>query len=363
MKRIIFTVTNNIQYDQRMQRICTTLVQNDFDVLLVGRYNKGEKAPKFNFLFDTHLIECNNKSGKLFYIEYNVRLYKYLKKQKCNAICAIDLDTILPCLFASRYLKVPIIYDAHEYFQEVPEVVNRPIIKSIWSFIASYAIPKVDSAYTVSSSIASEFKHIYGVNFDLVRNVPFKISYQKQGANSKFILYQGAINEGRGLKELIEAMQYLPDLQLKIAGEGDLSQQMRDLVQQLNLQSKVEFLGFVKPNELKKLTPQAWLGYNLLENKGKSYYFSLANKYFDYTMAGIPCLVSPFPEYLLLHKKFEHSIICNLNAGDISKAVLQLLTDEDKYKALSDNCLIAAKELNWENEQKTLLKIYNKLLV
>ena len=37
MKRIIFTVTNDLTYDQRMHRICHSLAAHGYDVLLVGR--------------------------------------------------------------------------------------------------------------------------------------------------------------------------------------------------------------------------------------------------------------------------------------------------------------------------------------
>ena len=35
-KRIVFTVTNDLTYDQRMHRICTTLQDAGYQVTLVG---------------------------------------------------------------------------------------------------------------------------------------------------------------------------------------------------------------------------------------------------------------------------------------------------------------------------------------
>lgn len=38
--RICLTVTNDLNYDQRMQRICRSLAKNEFQVILTGRKKK-----------------------------------------------------------------------------------------------------------------------------------------------------------------------------------------------------------------------------------------------------------------------------------------------------------------------------------
>ncbi len=151
----------------------------------------------------------------------------------------------------------------------------------------------------------------YGIHFEVVRNVPLKRSIKTAAPqkNPKILLYQGVLNEGRGLEFAIEAMQQLEGVQLWLAGEGDLSDQLRRLVDQLQLQEKVRFLGYLPPKELAKVTPQAFLGLNLLENKGLSYYYSLANKCFDYIQAGVPSIQMNFPEYTRLNETYETFVL------------------------------------------------------
>ena len=129
-KRIYFTVTTDLSYDQRMQRICTSLSQAGYDVVLVG-IKKSNSIKIENRLFKQQRIRCLFEKGKLFYAEYNLRLFFYLLFKKMDAICAIDLDTILPCLFISKIKKIPRIYDAHELFCEMKEIATRPAIYKI----------------------------------------------------------------------------------------------------------------------------------------------------------------------------------------------------------------------------------------
>src|ERR1700704_1922409 len=96
MPRIIFTVINDLTYDQRMHRICNSLADAGYDVLLVGR-KLSSSTPLKQEKFQQRRLKLHFTRGKLFYIEYNIRLFFFLLFKKFDIICGIDLDTILPC--------------------------------------------------------------------------------------------------------------------------------------------------------------------------------------------------------------------------------------------------------------------------
>src|ERR1051325_5728203 len=131
MKRLIFTVTNDLSYDQRMIRICTSLANTGYDVLLVGRKKKDSVALQSQ-PFKQRRLHCFFQKGKRFYAEYNIRLFFYLLFKKADLICAIDLDTILPCYRISKLKGIKRVYDAHELFCEMKEIVSRPDIYKTW---------------------------------------------------------------------------------------------------------------------------------------------------------------------------------------------------------------------------------------
>src|SRR5215467_4706198 len=111
-----------------MNRICSSLATRGFDVVLVGRGLK-HSLPLKQESYQQKRIRCWKNKGKLFYFEYNLRLFFFLLFKKMDGICAIDLDTISPCLAISKLKKIPRIYDAHEFFTGLKEVVTRPAIK------------------------------------------------------------------------------------------------------------------------------------------------------------------------------------------------------------------------------------------
>ncbi len=360
MKRIIFTVTNDLNYDQRMQRICTSLVNAGFDVLLVGR-EKRDSIPLTKQVFNQTRLNCFFEKGKLFYIEYNIRLFLFLLFTKCDSICAIDLDTILPCYFISKLRNKFCVYDAHEYFPEVPEVIDRKFTRSVWSWVEKLTVPKVDLRYTVSNGLKEIFESKYKVPFYVIRNAPILEELPSTEKKEKIIIYQGALNKGRGLEQTIESMQDI-DALLWLAGDGDITNEIKNLVSKLNLTEKVKFFGYVLPADMKKITLHATIGINVLERTGESYYNSLPNKVFDYIHAGVPSVNMNFPEMKKLNDEYNIGILIDeCTTGEITKAINTLLTNEELYNKLQQNCMKARLELNWQNEEKKLIVLYQLL--
>ena len=365
--KIIFTVTNDLTYDQRMIRICATLADNGYEVLLVGR-NKPNSIPLPPQNFQQHRFNVWFTKGKLFYLAYNIRLFFFLLTNRFDIIGSIDLDTLLPCFLVAKIKRKPIIFDAHEYFTEVPEVVNRRFTKSVWTFLGNWLIPKVDAAYTVSASLQALFTKKYGIEFGLVRNISSKKNttlIEKSSAitpSKPVLLYQGVLNEGRGLENLIHAMQSIDNAELWLAGEGDLSNSLRQLAKDLNVENRVIFLGYLLPDQLKKVTLQATVGLNLLENKGLNYYYSLANKTFDYIHAELPAIHVAFPEYCIINEQLPIGLLVpDLETATLVDAIQQLLTNDVLYQRLKDNCVVAQDVYNWEKEAVQLIHVYQSI--
>lgn len=299
--------------------------------------------------------------GFYFYAEYNVRLFFYLLFNKCDIICCIDLDTIIPVYLVSLIRGKTRVYDAHEYFSQLKEVVTRPKVYKVWHWIERTFLPRFRNGYTVCESIAEEFKEKYGVQYSVIRNVPLLEAYKESISTERVILYQGAVNEGRGLEYLIPAMAYM-DIPLLIYGDGNFMNQAKKLIEDNALDKKVILKGKVLPNELRNITSSSLIGLNLVENIGLNQYYSLANKFFDYIHDALPQVTMNFPEYKRINDEYEVAVLIdNLSIDSIVAAINDLLADTDKYHRLKANCLKARESLNWQKEEKKLLKFYTVL--
>ncbi|MEP6595830.1 MAG: glycosyltransferase [Ginsengibacter sp.] len=354
---IYFTVTNDLSYDQRMIRICKSLAKAGYQVKLVGIKMKAS-IPLIEQPFQQKRISCFYNKGKLFYTEYNVRLFFYLLFKKMNCICAIDLDTILPCYFISKLKGAQRVYDAHELFCEMKEIVTRPAIYNAWKKIEKFAVPKFKNGYTVNQLIADEFKKLYNVDYKVIRSITLKYDLKFPGRKEKYILYQGAVNQGRCFENLIPAME-LVKTKLIICGDGNFFKHAKRLVKENKLENKIIFKGRISPKELKEYTINAWIGITLFDDTGLSNYYSLANRFFDYIHAAVPQLCIDFPAYREINDQFEIAVVIkDTTKENLSKQLNNLLLDETLYERLQQNCLKARDIYNWQNEEKKLISFY-----
>lgn len=367
MKSVIVSVTNDLSTDQRVDKVCCTLVNMGFNVTLVGRLLPG--SFKLERKYRTHRLSLLFRKGPLFYAEYNFRLLLYLLFHKANLLVSNDLDT-LPANFLSHKIKsVPIVYDSHEYYTATPELVNRPFVQGIWKKIEKYIFPKLKDIITVNESIASLYSTEYGKKLFIIRNVPRKpinktlFTAAELGFDSKkhLIILQGAgINIQRGAEEAVKAMQYVQNAILLIIGGGDVIEDLKILVSQSGLSDKIVFMQRMPYNELMKYTSAAEIGLTLDKDTNINYRFSLPNKLFDYINAGTPVLSSALPEIKKVIEKYEIGLLIeNHDPKHIASKISYMLENDFKSK-LKENLEKAANELNWENEETTLKLVYSK---
>ena len=359
-KKIIITATSNIIFDQRVQRIDGALSEAGYDVLIFGRVKRSESTLSVKASERTRLIICFFEKSWLFYTEYNLRLFLILMSRQWDIVYACDADTLLAGTVAKLIKRKKIIYDSHEYFEESPEINNKKLIQLIWTFIQRICIPFTQLRFSVSKTLCAELTRKYKRDFFLLRNVPFlRNSIKKSFDNNKIIIYQGVINQGRGLEQMIQTMHSLPQYKLWIIGDGDIKAQLESTVQSKNLSKQIILFDRQTPDELFKLTLQASIGINLLSGDSKNYYYSGANKCYDYIQAGLPSIQMNFPEYEALNAEFEVSVlVADLEVKTLVAAV-EKLENFDYYQRLQSNCITASQTYHWEHEKINLLDRLN----
>ncbi|MFN5323916.1 MAG: glycosyltransferase [Bacteroidota bacterium] len=365
-KKAIVAVTNDLITDQRVNRSCLLLKDRGYEVCLVGRQlNSSPKMDERSYA--TFRFKLLFNKGPMFYASYNLRLFLFLMTRRTDLIFSNDLDTLVACWLASIIKGNKLVYDTHEYFTGVPELMERPMVRRIWKSIESFIFPKLKTVITVNDSIAKLYRDEYGNQIHVVRNVPMGNSFQGSaapsfevrstlgiGSNDKVIILQGSgINRDRGAEETVMAMKYLEHVKLILLGGGDSLPELKRLSVEHGVSEKVLFLPRMPYAQMMQYTAACDLGLTLDKDTNINYRFSLPNKIFDYVRAGIPILASRLPEV--------EKIISGYDIGTFIRSHEPMILAEDIRHAIEDkeaiarhrkNLQLAALELTWENETK-----------
>lgn len=368
--KIITSVINNFEGDQRVQKVCQSLLKFGFDIQVIATILRGE--PYLNFPYAVDVLKIKNQYGMNLYLEFNWKLFWKLLKitKKDDILLANDLDALLPNYLVSKIKGAELVFDSHEIFSELPSLSGRKLKKKLWKILENYIVPKLKHFYTVSEGYADWFENEYKIRPEIIRNVPLVSSNQElkleinlpENPNQHTILiYQGVLNFSRGIDKMIEAMNYIENTQLWIVGKGPKKEAFEKLTSDLNLNDKVKFIGNVIPSQLKLITKKADLGLSLEEDYGISYRYALPNKLFDYIHAGIPVLGTYLPEIKNTIEKYGiGKTIENHDPKHIAKKINELKAEGKSV--YTENLQKASQVFNWSHEEKKLEQIFKPFL-
>ena len=363
-KRVIVSVTNDIYTDQRVRKVCEFLVEKNYDVTLVGRKLKNSKdLPQT--AYRTKRFPLWFTKGALFYANYNFRLFFFLLFHKADVLLSNDLDTLYANHWARKFKKnCRLIYDSHEYYIGVPELVSRPKVQKFWRSLERRTLPKADVMYTVNESIADIYRQEYNREVKVVRNISdFKgINDQKSReelnlpTNKHIVIIQGAgINIDRGAEEVMAAVQRMDDTILIFVGDGDVVPLLKEKVLNENLGEKILFFGKQPYDNLMNYTQVSDVGISMDKDTNVNYRFSLPNKIFDYIHAGIPVLVSDLKEIKYIVETYNVGLVCpSHDPKEIAEYLTKILTDKALNATFRSNTKKASQELTWAKECEVL---------
>lgn len=359
--KVVVSAFSNLYTDQRIEKVCDTLWNAGYKVILIGNNYGG--SGEISRPYPVKIIKQKSLSLKLAYPEFNWKLFFELKKNVDSEtiLLANDLDALLPNYLVSKSLKVPLVFDSHEIFTEMPAIQGR-FTQKVWRQLESFLVPKIEYMMTESESYAQWFSEKYGVKPVVIRNIPKKLKQPETFPENqpKIVLYQGAINQSRGISQAILAMKHLEGVIFKIAGDGPKINEYKALVISENLSNKVKFLGKLIPTELRKVTRTADVAVSLEENGGVSYLYSLPNKVADCIQARVPLVMINFPEMMRVYSDFKiGEIVENHEPETIAAAIKTVLQNgRAHYQPELER---AAAELCWENEEDKITDLFAKV--
>ncbi|ARB41108.1 glycosyltransferase [Mammaliicoccus sciuri] len=429
MKKVTMFVWNHFTNDARVNRECTTLADNGYDVNLIAINDPKNPAisayEEISNTFKVHrvkrypwLLQAYQDHGKkfllvvagvqvviipsLFYISFTLMAayllslvvaagmikFKKIRKwfingaiitrmivkgyiQNADIYHANDLNTLPQAIVCSklRLKPKPLIYDSHEV-QSDRTGYNPKTIKRIESFMLKF----VDQMIVENHTRAKYNEDIYGFypktlyNYSEKYNIEEKPQinlHKKIGINEdeKILLYQGGLQQGRGLELLIEAMDEIEEGHLLFIGGGKLTQPLKKQAEASKQADRIHFLDKVPFQELPSYTREAYLGFQVLQNICFNHYSASSNKLFEYMMAHVPVISCDFPEIKKVVEETNTGLVVDShNASEIANAVNQLVKDTSLRNQLSENTKQAKEIYNWNNEKSKLLEVYNQFV-
>lgn len=401
MKRIAMVVWNEFLNDARVLKEAETLQRSGYQVCVFALHTPGVTKAKERLAGGIEVIRVarsplwkwrkpvtrnvsdNGSSFKKSKISLKHQLLRVITRAwthlclmvqmlryKADVVHAHDVNTLPTAWLAAKLGKSHLVYDAHE-ISTSREGYNS--FRRLVALVEKWLMPKADGTITTTDARAKFFARAYKVKRPTVlQNRPrFTTSdatdriQTELGLNEHWpiILYQGGLQQGRGLEKLIDTASLVPNAYFVFIGGGRLTQTLTQLSRDRGLQDRVYFIPTVSLADLPSYTASADIGVQPIENTCLNHYTTDSNKLFEYLTAGLPVVATNFPEIRKIVQRNEVGILVPHNDPlALAAALNALVSDAALRSKFASNARATAYRLNWEEQESRLVELYDCVL-
>lgn len=391
--RISMLVWNDFLNDARVLKEAETLQSEGYQVCVHALHTEGKTAKnevlekgisvkresKSLTMFDSFAIS-SSKLG--IFVRVIARSFTHVKHcialvtNKPDVIHAHDINVLPTAWLASRICNVPLVYDAHEIstsregYQSFRKVVG---------WIEKKLMPKAVATITTTDTRAKFFARAYSIKRPIVLQNRPRILVNKRQDNFDnkrlrnelgltnlewpIILYQGGLQQGRGLHKLVKCAELVPEAYFVFIGGGRLTHELTNLTHELGLTERVKFIPTVPLSDLPEYTACADIGVQPIENTCLNHYSTDSNKLFEYILAEIPVVATDFPEIRKIVNGYNiGEIVPDKNVEQLALTLNNLVNNCDLRNIYKKNAVLIANSVSWEEQEYKLVRIYEKIL-
>ncbi|MFD2189607.1 glycosyltransferase family 4 protein [Pistricoccus aurantiacus] len=389
-RRVSMLVCNHFLNDARVLKEAETLIQAGYQVT-VHALALPEVAPKFEVLrsgvrVQRHGVSKSKASQRpgaskgdrsrrevLALVASRCRamisMAWFTFREKPDIVHAHDVNMLPTAWFAAFFARASLIYDAHEISTDREGYRS---FRGVVGWIEKQLVPRVSGMITTTNARAKFFARAYGIDRPLVlQNRPRLVKVEGSNRireelglseNWPIVLYQGGLQPGRGLERLVEAASKVPGAYFVYIGGGSQVDELKQRVKASGLGSRVRFIDTVALDELPQYTASADIGVQPIENTCLNHFTTDSNKLFEYVIAGLPVVASQMPEISKVVKTYELGLL--VPPGDteaLINAIAKLVSEPELRAYYRVKARIAARSLNWETQEQSLLELYSKI--
>ena len=359
-KTVIIAFLGNVNFDARCLNMANTLYKNGYNVTIIDELSdeEGFQTEKFDIIH----VNTKYKSGLLRYWNFHCKVQSISKKINPDIFIAGDLFSLAVC--TKQKMNCIKIFDCREIYSKLTALINKPFKQSFWSFYEKLYFNKVDKVFVTATSDKEFLLKKYGkkeifeiLNFPKIVESTLKINIREKyniPKENKIFIYQGAIQFGRGIDEMIFLLKEFPKITALIVGTGSYKTELIKLIEKYKVSDRVIFTGVVPYLDLISYTKQADIGFSLIQPVSQSYKQALPNKLFEYGLSGIPTIASNFPEIDKYVNQYKLGLTVNPENYESQKNVVEQLLNWRNREQLKN---IVQNNFTWEAQETKFLEL------
>ncbi|MDL0121114.1 glycosyltransferase family 4 protein [Halobacterium salinarum] len=368
MDAVHLTTAHNSTDTRIFDKEATSLAEAGFDVSILAHDTPEEERNGVQF------IDLGSAPSRIDRWRSIPKATRIAKQLEASIYHFHDPELIPVGLYLAETTDGAVVYDVHEDYghkaagrEWVPNLVTPPIAYTI-PRVERLAAGRFDALVSATDRLGKRFvqSNDRGTtlhNFPRIDSLPSKMEARERQADY-VLCYVGGLSELRGIHRSLDLVNTLRsrglDVELWALGSWrtDADERRADqFICNHNLESSVEFPGYVEYKEMFRYLYGADVGLSLLDTA--EFETAIPTKQFEYLYAGLPTLTTPLDAAIrYLPDRFRHVVPQDDTeaAADVVETALKCDYDAENMRSLVE------EQYSWEHEAEKLVDLYEELL-
>lgn len=374
-KSVVFLRSNPVQPDPRVEKEVNSLIKAEYNVIVLA-WDRNERYK----MIESYL-ELENGKAKIYrfgisatfgggmkknlkpLILFQIRLVQWLFKHKkqYNIIHACDFDTAYIAYHCSKVLHKKLVYDIFDYYIDAFSVPKR--LKKVIKYMDYRAINSADGVIICTEKRKEQIKGAKPKRLAIIHNSPISLNLENYSFNLEFekikIAYVGILAEGRLLKELANIIIGNSNMELHIAGFGQLEKYFQELALKYN---NIIFYGKIEYSKTIELENSCDIMTAIYDPLIPNHYYAAPNKFYEALMLGKPVIMvknTGMSEVVLKNNIGE---VIDYNSESLKVGIRNLINRKIEWPEISSKMRqLYKKYYSWNEMEKRLIDLYREI--
>ena len=242
----------------------------------------------------------------------------------------------------------------------------KSLQRKIEKMISTRSLSKASKVLVSNLPSKEIMKSYYKIDEERISIVPNGVDlsfFKTKKRDPNKIVFSGVMYHHRGLDVLLDAapkiVKEIPETKLVLLGDGPEMKKLKEIVKQKNLDSNVEFKGWIDRKDIPEHLSNASIGIGPLRRTTVTEN-ALPIKVLEYMASSLPIIAKTgtLPDDVL--KDDENGWFVE-NSSELYEKIIKLEQNPELVEKMGKNSLSMVQKFSWEIIVKSIIDIYEQL--
>lgn len=307
-------------------------------------------------------IKANSKGLLLFQMRIIRWLFRH--RREYDAVHAFDFDTGFASMICCKLLRKKLIYHVLDYYVEGHILPSR-LLNSIIEFFEIRVINSANATVICTEKRKEQIRKASPRKLYVIHNTPDSVqqmdtSFQVNGCTGKLkLVYVGVLSRMRLLKETVEVVSKMDDVEMHIGGFGEYEDWMQKAAEQY---SNVFFYGKLQYSETLALEKQCDIMMAVYDPSIRNHKYAAPNKFYESIMLGKPIIMAYDTGHDDIITKNDIGILTEYSESGIRDAIYALEKRRNEWNDMGKRAMnLYNSNYSWTIMTERIEEMYRNL--